>query len=75
MKKRRKQLIEDSSTAAQDAQKKATGETHEVAQRKLEQMERLKGALGMSSETKEGDAFNRELQVTMGGCHACMCGS
>ncbi len=41
---------------------KPTGETHEVAQRKLDQMAKLKSAFGLS-EVKEGDAFNRDLQV------------
>ena len=62
-------LAQSASSDATHAEgaKKGSGETHEVAQRKLEQMERLKGALGMSSEQKEGDAFNRELQVRA--CH------
>ena len=39
-------------------------ETHELAQRKQEQMERLRGAFGLGTEevAREGDAFNRELQ-------------
>lgn len=41
---------------------KRTDETHEVAARKLQQMDKLKAAFGLS-DVKEGDAFNRELQV------------
>lgn len=41
-----------------------TQETHEVARRKMEQMERLRGALGIDRDAKEGEAFNVELQVT-----------
>ena len=35
-----------------------------AAQRKQEQMERLRGAFGLGAEevAREGDAFNRELQ-------------
>lgn len=36
-------------------------ETHQIAARKVEQMGRLRGAFGIG-ETKEGDAFDRELQ-------------
>lgn len=36
-------------------------ETHAVAQRKQDQMDRLRGAFGLR-ETKEGEAFDRELQ-------------
>lgn len=45
---------------------KLSGETHEVAQRKVEQMDKLKSALGLT-EVKEGDAFDRDLQVGAGG--------
>lgn len=34
-----------------------------MAQRKLEQMSKLKAALGLKEDVREGDAFNRELQV------------
>lgn len=34
-----------------------------MAQRKADQMEKLRSALGVSSTGNEGDAFNRELQV------------
>lgn len=34
-----------------------------MAQRKLEQMDKLRSALGMKADTNEGDAFNRDLQV------------
>ncbi len=54
----------DESNAAADKGSKLATETHEVAQRKLEQMDKLKSALGISAEGKEGDAFNRDLQVT-----------
>lgn len=38
-------------------------ETHAVAQRKQEQMARLRGAFGFDAEgPREGEAFNRELQ-------------
>lgn len=39
-------------------------ETHAVAQRKQEQMARLRGAFGFGGTDgpREGDAFNRELQ-------------
>lgn len=43
--------------------RKVSSETHELAQRKTEQMEKLRSALGVSSSGNEGDAFNRELQV------------
>lgn len=33
-----------------------------MAARKLQQMDKLKAAFGLS-DVKEGDAFNRELQV------------
>ncbi len=39
-------------------------ETHEVAQRKVEQMDKLRAAFGIS-EIKEGEAFDRELQVRL----------
>jgi serine/arginine repetitive matrix protein 2 len=61
--KRREALMAQmDSLSTHDAQKKLTAETHELAQRKVEQMEKLKSALGVSQD-KEGDAFNRELQV------------
>ena len=37
-------------------------ETHQVAARKLVQMERLRGAFGLRGEHREGEAFDRELQ-------------
>lgn len=45
---------------------KLTNETHEVAQRKIEQLDKLKSALGIDGTMSEGDAFNRELQVRVG---------
>jgi len=64
--KRRAELMSKMDSAASDAAAaavKKSSETHEVAQRKLDQMDKLRSALGMASDTKEGDAFNRELQV------------
>ncbi len=55
-------MAQNDNASAQEAQKKLTGETHELAQRKLDQMDKLKTALGISA-VKEGDAFNRDLQV------------
>jgi serine/arginine repetitive matrix protein 2 len=52
------QLDQAAATTGQDLGQ----ETHAVAQRKLEQMARLKNAFGFGEEVKEGDAFNRELQ-------------
>ncbi len=37
-------------------------ETHEVARRKVEQMDKLRAAFGLSAEAKEGEAFDQELQ-------------
>lgn len=37
-------------------------ETHETAKRKIQQMDRLRDALGLG-DVKEGEAFDRELQV------------
>ncbi len=37
-------------------------ETHEIAQRKLQQMEKLRGAFGIGADVAEGDAFNPEVQ-------------
>ena len=37
-------------------------ETHEIAQRKLQQMEKLRGAFGIGTDVNEGDAFNPEVQ-------------
>ena len=37
-------------------------ETHEIAQRKLQQMEKLRGAFGIGADMAEGDAFNPEVQ-------------
>eukprot|EP00210_Caulerpa_lentillifera_P007111 g6804.t1 len=42
--------------------KSTTQETHEVARRKMEQMERLRGALNIRQDAKEGEAFDVELQ-------------
>lgn len=33
-----------------------------MAQRKLQQMEKLRGAFGLSTDVNEGDAFNPEVQ-------------
>ncbi|GFR40245.1 hypothetical protein Agub_g815, partial [Astrephomene gubernaculifera] len=41
---------------------KLTDETHAMAQRKVEQMSKLKAAFGVKDDIREGDAFNRELQ-------------
>ncbi|GAX79035.1 hypothetical protein CEUSTIGMA_g6475.t1 [Chlamydomonas eustigma] len=60
-KRRAALMAQIDSLSSHDAQKKLTAETHELAQRKVEQMEKLKSALGVSQD-KEGDAFNRELQ-------------
>ncbi|KAL6757497.1 hypothetical protein V8C86DRAFT_2624162 [Haematococcus lacustris] len=48
--------------SAQEAEKKLTDETHALAQRKEDQMNKLAKALGVTSQAKEGDAFNVELQ-------------
>lgn len=37
-------------------------ETHEMAARKLQQMDKLKDAFGIEGDINEGDAFNKELQ-------------
>ena len=37
-------------------------ETHAQAQRKVEQMDKLRGAFGLRPDINEGDSFNRELQ-------------
>jgi len=37
-------------------------ETHQIAARKAQQMDKLKNAFGFTEDIKEGDAFNRELQ-------------
>lgn len=37
-------------------------ETHQLAARKAQQMDKLKNAFGFTEDIKEGDAFNRELQ-------------
>ena len=37
-------------------------ETHEIAARKLQQMEKLRGAFGIGADVNEGDAFNPEVQ-------------
>ncbi|KAG7669408.1 hypothetical protein KSW81_007563 [Nannochloris sp. 'desiccata'] len=37
-------------------------ETHQLAARKAQQMDKLKNAFGFTADIKEGDAFNRELQ-------------
>jgi hypothetical protein len=45
-------------------------ETHELAERKLKEMEKVRKAWGIGDDAVEGDAFNRELQVTHF-CPAC----
>eukprot|EP00200_Dunaliella_tertiolecta_P013714 CAMPEP_0202393150 /NCGR_PEP_ID=MMETSP1127-20130417/92761_1 /ASSEMBLY_ACC=CAM_ASM_000462 /TAXON_ID=3047 /ORGANISM="Dunaliella tertiolecta, Strain CCMP1320" /LENGTH=257 /DNA_ID=CAMNT_0048995719 /DNA_START=1163 /DNA_END=1933 /DNA_ORIENTATION=- len=50
------------SRAAEPQGKVTGGDTHEVAQRKIAQMNRLQKALNVQADIKEGDAFNRELQ-------------
>jgi hypothetical protein len=40
----------------------AKQETHEIAQRKVEQMDKLKAALGLA-DVVEGEAFDPEVQV------------
>ena len=42
--------------------RRGSEETHEMAQRKLQQMEKLRGAFGLSTDANEGDAFNPEVQ-------------
>lgn len=42
-----------------------------MAQRKLEQMNKLASALGVRGDQREGDAFNRELQVGGSALHPC----
>ena len=37
-------------------------ETHEIARRKVEQMDKLRAAFGLGAEAKEGEAFDQELQ-------------
>lgn len=39
-------------------------ETHEIAERKLKELERLREAWGISEDTVEGAAFNQDLQVS-----------
>lgn len=41
---------------------RAKQETHQVAARKMAQMDRLRGALGLGEGQREGEAFDRELQ-------------
>ena len=48
--------------SGKDAPITTAKETHEIALRKAEQMKKLKNALLISDDVKEGDAFNRELQ-------------
>ena len=38
-------------------------ETHEIAERKLKELERLREAWGIKEDAVEGAAFNQELQV------------
>ncbi|KFM23825.1 Pre-mRNA-splicing factor CWC21 [Auxenochlorella protothecoides] len=52
---------EASAVALQHKDEQLKQETHQIAARKVEQMGRLRGAFGIG-ETKEGDAFDRELQ-------------
>lgn len=37
-------------------------ETHEMAARKIQQMDKLKAAFGIEGDVNEGDAFNSEVQ-------------
>ncbi|GMH32892.1 hypothetical protein BSKO_00726 [Bryopsis sp. KO-2023] len=53
-------LLEHES-APTSIQEKGAQETHETARRKMEQMDRLKNALGLG-DVKEGEAFDQELQ-------------
>ncbi len=41
-----------------------------MAQRKLDQMNKLASALGVRGDQREGDAFNRELQVGVLALHS-----
>eukprot|EP00195_Chlamydomonas_chlamydogama_P016489 CAMPEP_0202909188 /NCGR_PEP_ID=MMETSP1392-20130828/48598_1 /ASSEMBLY_ACC=CAM_ASM_000868 /TAXON_ID=225041 /ORGANISM="Chlamydomonas chlamydogama, Strain SAG 11-48b" /LENGTH=378 /DNA_ID=CAMNT_0049598863 /DNA_START=101 /DNA_END=1233 /DNA_ORIENTATION=- len=60
-KKEFEKLATEAAALGGAGDRKLLNETHEVAQRKLEQMDKLKAALGIS-EVKEGEAFDRELQ-------------
>ena len=60
----RKVLEENfSKQKAKKSAKSSAQETHEVAQRKIEQMERFRRALRIRPGAKEGEAFDVELQV------------
>ena len=60
----RKVLEENfSKQKAQESAKASAQETHEVARRKIEQMERFRRALRIRPGAKEGEAFDVELQV------------
>lgn len=39
-------------------------ETHEIAERKLKELERLREAWGIREDTVEGAAFDQDLQVS-----------
>lgn len=58
----RTELLAKSAELAAAARERMAHETHAVAQRKQDQMERLRGAFGFGAEVKEGEAFDRELQ-------------
>lgn len=38
-------------------------ETHEIAERKMKELEKLRDAWGIDKDAVEGQAFDRELQV------------
>lgn len=63
---RRAELEEEMESRAEQQRKaeasSAAMESHALAERKQEQMRVLRGALGVNDQTREGDAFNRELQ-------------
>lgn len=43
-------------------QQKLDGDTHAIAQRKEQHMERIRNAFGFKDDIREGEAFDRELQ-------------
>jgi len=43
-----------------------TAETHELAKRKAGEMDKIRNAFGLEEGVKEGQAFDRDLQVNLG---------
>lgn len=51
------------ASAASVCVRRQSNETHELAERKIRELEKVRKAWGIGESSVEGEAFNRDLQV------------